>query len=114
MITTVKYIANGPTAVVGANDHIAVSQDGTNWDLITKTALSIGLHTINLPTSAPNSHVERNRGGVLITLKRSDNEGPILTIDPFKIVEIDGLTATTTPETLATAQAIKDEISSWL
>lgn len=113
MVTQVKYIANGPTAVVGANDHIAVSQDGTNWDLISKAALSVGLYTVNLPT-APNSHVERNRSGAIITLKRSDSEGSILNIDPFKIVEIDGIAATTTPETLATAQAIKDEIASWL
>lgn len=114
MITQIKYIANGPTAVVGANNHIAVSQDGNNWDLISKAGLGIGLHTVNLSSSAPNSHVERNRSGVLITLKRSDNEGAVLRLDPFKLIEIDGIAATTTPETLATAQAIKDEIASWL
>lgn len=114
MVTDIKYIANGPAAVVGANDHIAISGDGQNWDLISKAALSIGLYTINVNTTAPNSFPERKKSGVLITIKRSDNEGPVLKFDPFKIEELDGMPATTTPETLATAQAIKDEITSWL
>jgi hypothetical protein len=87
MAKDILYINNGAAVDVAWTGHIVVSNDGVNWNGISKTGLSVGKHSISLNTITPNSYPERNKeSGAVIVLKRSESEGPVLKFNPDNVV----------------------------
>jgi hypothetical protein len=84
--TDIRYIANGVDVDASWTNVIAISYDGVNWATINSINLSVAKHAINLNSSAPNSHPERNKeSGFVIVVKRSDSEGALLKFNPENI-----------------------------
>jgi hypothetical protein len=117
MAKDILYIEEGSVINIGWTNHIVISGDGVNWDGINKTAMSAGMHPINLnTTTVTNSYPERNKeNGYVIVLKRSDSEGPILKFNPEKVLnQASWSTSGTAPSLLAGAQAALADILAWL
>lgn len=112
MAKDILYINDGAAVNIAWTSHIVISSDGVKWDAIPIAGLMVGIHPINLNTTAPNSFPERNKeSGWVITLKRNDNEGVILKFNPSKVLNQAGWVAGTP---LANAQAAMADILTWL
>lgn len=112
MAKDILYINDGAAVDAAWTGHIVISSDGSNWSGISKTGLSVGRHSINLNSTAPNSFPERNKEeGFVITLKHSDSNGAILKFNPMKVLNQQAWIAGT-PAAGAT-QAMTD-ILTWL
>lgn len=112
MAKDILYMDNGVTVNAGWTDHIVISNDGVNWDLIPKVGVIVGHYPIHLNTSVPNSYPERNKEeGWVVVLKHNDIDGPLLKFNPSKVTNQPGWVAGT-PQ--ANALAAVADIATWL
>ena len=112
MAKDILYIAQGSAVNAAWTEFIAISSDGTNWDLINRVGLTVTKHGISLNTSSSNSYPEANKeSGFVIVIKRSDEQGNILKFNPEKVLNQAGWTAST-PSVNALA-AVAD-IATWI
>lgn len=115
MAKDILYIQNGEQVDPLWTGHIVISNDGVNWDGISKAALSAGKHKLNLNTTAPNSFPERNKAdGWVISVKRSDDDGPVLKFNPAKVLNQPTWVSPGAPTELAGADNALTDILSWL
>jgi hypothetical protein len=91
MAKDILYINNGIAIDAAWTNHIAISNDGTNWQTINKVGLSVGKHYINLNTSAPNSYPERNKeSGAVVVISGIGADGKVLKFNPDKVLNQPG------------------------
>lgn len=114
MAKNILYIADGVQVNASWVNHIVISNDGVNWDAISKAGISVGKHSINLNTSITNSYPERGEtSGFVITLKQSDAQSPKLSFDPSKVLNQAAWNTGAASPAAGAIQAM-DDIITWL
>lgn len=116
MAKDIKYIDDGTAINALWTDHIAISGDGVNWDVIPKAGMFAGKHAISLNSNAPNSYPERNKdSGFVIVVKRNDADTPLLKFNPENVVNQATWSTTGTATDIASgAQQALADIIGWL
>jgi len=104
------HIANGSTVNAGWTKHIAISNDGVNWNAIHKENLLVSQRQVNTSKGRYNSTEFVKNGHWIVTIKDNE-ENIILSFDPNTDIANQ---AGWTGNTAAKAQTAVLDITVWL